>query len=158
MHGLQYRSELKHVTCLADGRLIRGRLAQALYVDPHAGPDGTYHVRSLYFDTPADNALRDKLDGVSMREKFRIRLYNHDTRFLRLEKKIKRYGASAQLTARVAREEAQQIVAGDIAFLRDSDQPLLRGFYVKLKAEGLRPKTVVDYTRAAYLCPRGMCE
>ena len=43
--------------------------------DPHAGADGTYRVTSLYFDTPYDSALREKLDGVNRREKFRLRYY-----------------------------------------------------------------------------------
>jgi len=155
MHGLQYRNELKHVICNADALLIRRRLSHILCIDPHAGTDGTYHVRSLYFDTPEDKALHDKLDGVPLREKFRIRLYNHDPRLVRLEKKIKCYGKSAKLTASLTREEVQQIVAGDIAFMSESDQALVREFYIKLKTERLLPKNVVDYMRAAYLCPAG---
>jgi len=42
-----------------------------------------------YFDTPADKALMEKIDGVDNREKIRIRLYNHDDSFIKLEKKIK---------------------------------------------------------------------
>ena len=30
--------------------------------DPHA-PGGQYRIRSLYFDTPSDKALREKLNG-----------------------------------------------------------------------------------------------
>ena len=48
-----------------------------MQTDPHA-VGGKYFVRSLYFDTPTDTALREKLDGVNRREKFRIRYYNHD--------------------------------------------------------------------------------
>ena len=32
--------------------------------------------------------LKEKLNGVSQRHKFRIRYYNHDLSFIRLEKKI----------------------------------------------------------------------
>ena len=39
---------------------------------------GVYRIRSLYFDNLADKALREKLDGVNGREKFRIRYYNGD--------------------------------------------------------------------------------
>ena len=45
--------------------------------DCHA-VNGQYEIRSLYFDTPDDKALREKLDGVITREKYRIRLYNND--------------------------------------------------------------------------------
>ena len=50
------------------------------------------------------DALREKLDGVSRREKFRIRYYNGDTGFIQLEKKCKRGGLGwkeqTQLTER----------------------------------------------------------
>ncbi len=57
--------------------------------DPHARPDGTYTVHSLYFDDWRDTALREKIDGLPRREKFRIRYYNGDLSFIRLEKKSK---------------------------------------------------------------------
>ncbi len=46
-------------------------------------------MRSLYFDTPEDKALWEKVDCVNMREKFRIRYYNGDTSYIVLEKKCK---------------------------------------------------------------------
>lgn len=72
-----------------DAIAVRSRLRPIMQADPFARPDGTYHVRSLYLDTPEDSALRDKLAGTPMREKFRIRLYNLDPGFIRLEKKLK---------------------------------------------------------------------
>ena len=51
--------------------------------------DGSYRVTSLYFDTPYDTALREKLDGVDRREKFRLRYYGELPGFLKLEKKFK---------------------------------------------------------------------
>lgn len=155
MSELVYRSELKHVIACADGLIIKSRLAHALRRDPNAGPDGSYHVRSLYFDTPDDRAYHDKVDGVPMREKFRIRFYNLDPRFIRLEKKIKRNGGGAKLMARLSQAETRQIMAGEIGFMRDSEQALLQEFYVRMRAERLLPRTVVDYRRTAYLCAAG---
>ena len=50
--------------------------------------NGVYFIRSLYFDDGSDSALREKLDGVSRREKFRIRFYNGDLSFIMLEIRI----------------------------------------------------------------------
>lgn len=50
---------------------LRMRLAAVMQRDSHA-VDEKYEIRSLYFDTPSDRALREKLDGVNRREKFRI--------------------------------------------------------------------------------------
>ena len=83
---MDYRHEWKHEINEADLRTLRMRLQAIMKSDPHA-KDGKYMIRSLYFDTWADRALREKLNGVSVREKFRIRCYNGDTGFIHLEKK-----------------------------------------------------------------------
>ena len=44
--------------------VLRQRLRAVMQPDAHA-VDGRYRIRSLYFDTPEDRALREKLDGVS---------------------------------------------------------------------------------------------
>ena len=66
--------------------ILRQRLSAVMQRDKNA-VDGKYYIRSLYFDNAADKALREKLDGVNNREKFRIRYYNHDTSLIHLEKK-----------------------------------------------------------------------
>ncbi|PKM79063.1 MAG: molecular chaperone [Firmicutes bacterium HGW-Firmicutes-13] len=155
MFNLKYRNELKHVVTQADALIIKSRLSSMLRTDPNAGTDGRYHIRSLYFDTPEGKALYEKIYGLPIKEKFRLRFYNHGHEFIRLEKKIKHYYKGAKLNTRLKKEEVQNILNGDIAFLRESDQALLREFYLKLKTERLVPKTVVDYMREAYLYPAG---
>ena len=122
--------------------------------DGHA-KDGVYHVRSLYFDTPRDRALREKIDGVNEREKFRIRYYNGDTSFIRLEKKSKKGGLSEKRSAPLTAREAQRIVDGDVAWLAESGNALLVELYAKMRGELLAPKTIVDYTREAFVFDAG---
>lgn len=86
------RHEWKHQINLREDLVLSARLRRLFPHDPHAGSDGSYRVTSLYFDTPYDTALREKLDGVNRREKFRLRYYGTDTSFLRLEKKYKMNG------------------------------------------------------------------
>ncbi len=155
MNNLKYRHELKQIVTTAEALVMRSRLSCILPGDKHAGPDGRYHIRSLYFDTPEDKALYEKLDGLPIKEKFRIRFYNHNHDFIRLEKKIKHYNNGAKLSARITKENVLNILSGDISFLKEADQALLREFYVKLRTERLLPKTVVDYLREAYLYPAG---
>lgn len=102
-----YRNEIKHEISAADKAAICASMRAVARPDPHAGPDGRYLIRSLYFDTPADKALREKLDGVSEREKFRIRFYNGDPSVMHLEKKIKRGGLGCKVSAPITAEEAQ---------------------------------------------------
>ena len=75
---IHYRHEWKHELNYLDLLSIRARLRAVMEPDPHT-IDGKYYIRSLYFDNPNDKALREKLDGVNLREKFRIRYYNGDT-------------------------------------------------------------------------------
>lgn len=87
-HG---RHELKHNINYADVLELRARLPLVASPDKHA-VEGCYRVKSLYFDNYNDKALREKIEGFSEREKFRLRLYNNDTSFIRLEKKSKKNG------------------------------------------------------------------
>ena len=155
MTGLKYRHELKHVITMADALVIRSRLSCVLRTDKSAGPDGRYHIRSLYFDTPEDKALFEKMEGLPIKEKFRIRFYNHNHSFIRLEKKVKHYSQTAKLGATLTKSEVLDILGGRITFLKNSDQPLLREFYLQLRTERLEPKTIVDYMREAYHYPAG---
>lgn len=140
---------------MADALVIRSRLSCVLRTDKNAGPDGRYHIRSLYFDTPGDKALVEKMEGLPLKEKFRFRFYNHNHGFIRLEKKIKHYNKTAKLNVRLDKESVQDILRGNSLFLKDADQPLLREFYLKLRTERLEPKTIVDYMREAYHYPAG---
>ncbi len=102
---IRYRHEWKHELNAADLLILRSRLRAVMESDPHA-VDGKYHIRSLYFDNPDDKALREKLDGVNLREKFRIRLYNRDASVIHLEKKGKRSGLGTKFSADLSAEEA----------------------------------------------------
>ena len=82
---MQFRHEIKHEISRLDMLVLRQRLKAVMEPDSHA-KDGRYDIRSLYFDNLDDKALREKLDGVNIREKYRIRLYNNDPSAIRLER------------------------------------------------------------------------
>ena len=149
------RHELKHQISLREDLVLSRRLRRLFPLDRHAGADGSYRITSLYFDTPYDDALREKLDGVDRREKFRLRYYGGDPSFLRLEKKFKVNGLCGKRSARMTLEDAQQLLAGEYGFLLDSGDPLFIQLYSKIMGRGLRPKTIVSYDREAYVYPPG---
>ena len=76
---MQYRNELKHLITPGDRAAICASMRTVAKLDPHAAETGYYTIRSLYFDNYRDQALREKVDGINEREKFRIRYYNGDT-------------------------------------------------------------------------------
>lgn len=145
-----YRHEVKHAISYADLIAIRQRMSAITTPDPHA-VDGKYLIRSLYFDNLYDKALREKIDGVNAREKFRIRYYNLDPTIIHLEKKSKLNGLGTKYKASLTKEEAQRIVDGDIDWMIDSPQPLIKELYCKMYYQGMRPMTIVDYTREPFI-------
>ena len=146
-----WRNELKHIITPADRAAICASLRAVAKPDAHAGPDGSYLVRSLYFDNPADRALREKLDGVNEREKFRIRCYNGDYSVIHLEKKMKKNGLGCKLSAPLTKEEVRRILAGDTGWMPGSGRPLVVELYAKMKSQGLKPMTIVDYERIPFV-------
>lgn len=154
MDEANYRHEWKHMINHADKIVIRQRLRAVAQVDANAA-DGRYLIRSLYFDNISDKALREKLDGVNRREKFRIRYYNGNTDQIHLEKKSKWNGLGTKDRALLTADEAQRIVDGDLSWMIGSDRPLVQELYVKMNSQGLRPKTIVDYTREPFVYAPG---
>lgn len=149
-----FRNEWKHEINAADRAVLRARLRVVATPEAH-GENGVYALRSLYFDDPWDSALREKTDGVDRREKFRIRYYNDDTSFIRLEKKSKINGLCRKEGAILTAGEVAALLAGRTDFMHTDGRPLVRELSCKMRDRGLRPRVVVAYTREAYCFPAG---
>ena len=152
---LRLRHELKHLIAPQEDLVLTHRLRKLFPRDSHAGADGSYRVTSLYFDTPYDTALREKLDGVNRREKFRLRYYGASPAFVKVEKKYKVNGLCGKCSARLTLQEAERLLAGEGAFLLERGEPLLAELYHKLRGTLLQPRTVVCYDREAFLYAPG---
>lgn len=155
MRKLKYRHEIKHYINVHDCSILRSKLRHIMSLDSHAGADGNYLIRSLYFETPDDKALMEKITGVDNREKFRIRLYNNDHSYIKLEKKSKINGLTAKQSAKLTKEQCSNIIKGDIEWMRDCEMPVINEMYFKMKHQQLKPRTIVDYLREAYVLKAG---
>lgn len=151
---MDFRHEIKHEINYSDLLTIRQRLYAVAYPDPHA-IRGRYFIRSLYFDNLADKALMEKVNGLPVREKFRIRYYNGDTSVIHLEKKSKVDHLGNKQSAPLTAEQAQRIADGDLKWMLDSEFLLIRELYSKMQTQGIAPKTIVDYTREPFIYPAG---
>ncbi len=171
MKTIKYRHEQKIEISYGDLLALRARLQAVLRPDPHA-PNGRYIIRSLYFDNDRNKALREKLDGVNQREKFRLRCYNGDMNFIRLEKKSKINGLCRKESAVLTPAEAESLLAGKLCTAPVTEPetsadgcggesapasiaPLTRELLIKMRSQGLKPKTLVEYTREAYIFAPG---
>lgn len=149
------RHELKHYINYGDVLQLRSRLACVAKPDENSSQDNGYVVRSLYFDNFNDKALKEKINGVNDREKFRLRYYNDNTEFIRLEKKSKRNGICYKESTMVTPEQCERLLSGDITVLKENGSPLCLELYAKMYYQQLRPKNIVEYRREAYVYPPG---
>ena len=152
--AIRYRHEWKHILSYQDLLQIRMRMSALARPDPHA-TDGKYLIRSLYFDNLKDKALSEKIDGVNRREKFRIRYYDLNPDVIHLEKKSRLNGLGSKFSAPLSRAQAQAIVDGDTEWMKDSEHSLIKELYLKMQYQGMRPKTIVDYTREPFIFDPG---
>jgi len=146
------RHEIKYAIGLREAELLKHRLPALLRRDRHAGPDGSYFIRSLYFDDADFTAYREKLDGVKERTKYRIRFYNQNDAVIFLEKKTKDGDMTGKDSVPLTREQTEAFLRGDPALLR---LPGLAGELGRLRQGVWRPAVIVDYDRYAYTYPTG---
>ncbi len=151
----KYRHELKFLISQADYHAIRRRLSAVMKRDSHAGENGLYTIRSVYFDNYRDKALLEKVNGYAQREKFRIRYYNDDMSFITLEKKIKHNDLCMKLDARISQEEYREILKGVSSRMLNHPEPLVRELYCKMKTQRLKPRVLVSYTREPFVFAAG---
>ena len=151
MEATKFRHELKFSINYGDYLVARSRLRAVASPDENGTGEGRYLVKSLYFDNADDKALREKVDGVSRREKFRLRYYNNDPTFIRMEKKLKVNGLCHKESAAVTREDCERLLRGEYEFLLKSGKAVLQELYAKLCFQQLRPRAVIVYDREAYV-------
>jgi len=156
------REEYKYFISGCDVHILRAMLNKIMRHDAgfrfvstksqHAIND--YKVTSLYFDTPTDNDLDEKLDGLLDRKKYRIRIYNSEKKTIKLEIK-KRNGTVIQKESiQIDEDIAANIINRDYDSIRDSND-LLNRVITNFKANGYLSRVIVEYDREAYFLPYG---
>ena len=150
-----YRHEYKYPINPCDCEILSRRLGAVMKRDPHAGSDGKYLIRSLYFDSFNDRALMEKINGANPRSKFRIRIYNGRYDYIVLEKKVKNGELTQKLSAAISKDEYEKIIAGDLDWMLNDGRGVIAELYAQMKGYSLRPKTLVEYTRTPFIYEAG---
>lgn len=146
------RHELKYLLTPIEYTLLRERLKWCLERDRNGSEAGRYFIRSVYFDSPDRAALREKLDGVNERRKYRIRFYNGDLSFCRLECKEKTGTRILKTSCPLTEAQARALTEGG-SFDADGGDDLLQTMAHLVEREGFGPVVTVDYVREAYVSP-----
>jgi hypothetical protein len=150
-----YRNELKFLINVHQKKVMANKLSKICQRDLFSDADGGYLVSSLYFDDYNQSAIFDKLSGIRDRKKFRVRVYNHQSSVIKLERKIKRGYVTEKSHIKISKGEYDTLVGGDASFLRHKDDVVAKDFYLYYRTKNLRPRVVVEYRREAFIYQYG---
>ena len=153
MSEMDYRHELKFLVSDQELEIIRYRLNPLMRMDAHHS-GGTYQIRSLYFDDLEDSCMRENEDGIDNRRKFRIRIYGGDD-VIKLEKKIKYRGMTRKLSENLTIEQCRFYMQGRTPPFAEASERLQKELFAEIKTKGMRPISIVQYERTAFVEPAG---
>lgn len=145
-----YRQEKKYFMTLLDMKKLSGQLERVMIQDTHNQSRG-YNIRSLYFDTIYEQDYEAKTDGLELRRKIRLRIYDPAGDFAMLEMKQKEGNYQKKRSLRVAREDAIALTFGRYHSLLKYTDPFAAECYGLMHMQCYRPKTIVEYKRKAYI-------
>ena len=146
---------MKYIINYQDHALIRSRLKNILSSDANVDSDGSYTVRSLYFDDINNRAYEDKYAGILKRAKHRIRIYNYSDKRINFERKDKVGQYNNKQSALMTKEQVHGVLQGNYGLLLNSTSDLLKVFYHECVSNLMRPRVVVDYEREPYVMEAG---
>lgn len=144
-----FRQEKKYLMNLVDARILSERLRRVMQEDEHNGSGG-YRIRSLYFDTLTDSDYREKLDGLELRRKLRLRIYDPSSDFAMIEMKQKQGSYQRKRSLRITRADAEELCGGSCEGLLHYADPFALECYALMHMRCYRPKAVVEYRREAF--------
>lgn len=151
----EYRHEYKYLCTMQELLCIRNQIEAVMQPDLHAGADGVYTIRSLYFDDYENRCFYDNINGTDPREKFRIRIYNGNSSYIRLELKRKERGKTKKLSCRLPQELCEMAMEGKCLPIEALDSAVYRKFCLQQNMRLLAPKVIVEYDRIPFIYPDG---
>lgn len=149
------RQELKHAISWSEYQVLRSKLLHFMRKDPNVGSEGTYTIRSTYFDNFENKVLNEKKEGFLNRDKYRVRIYGKCDAVVNLERKSKRNNVTFKSKCEISKQEYEEMRAGEIAWMEKDSRALIRDLYFEMHYCQLKPITVVDYIREPFIYPFG---
>ena len=148
---LKFRHENKYVVTNAQIHMLFNRIEHLMVRDHHAGENGSYSIRSLYFDDYANHCFFENENGTDPREKFRIRIYNHSTEQIKLECKRKERGLTHKESCSLTVEQTRLLMEGKVIPDIESQPAVLRKLTMGMLLKRMRPVIIVEYERIPFV-------
>lgn len=146
-----YRHEYKYPINRIQMALEEGKLSAVASKDENVGEQGYYNIRSLYFDDYYNSCFMDNEGGTDQREKYRIRIYNHSAKNIKLELKKKVRGKTQKLSCRITEEQCRLLMEGIIPEDIGPKQQVLHKLAYLMATRFMKPAIIVDYDRVPYV-------
>lgn len=144
------RREEKYSLTTQEAAIFAGRFSQLLMPDKYSR-NGSYMVRSLYFDTVDDKDFFDKINEQNIRRKLRLRIYSPADMTAKLELKQKENIFQKKRSLTISKDDALALIDGRFSVLLNYHDSFADEVYAIMMQEGYRPKSIVSYERKAFM-------
>ena len=151
----KYRHEYKYICNSLQNAILKMRAKGLLRPDSHAGIEGFYDIRSLYFDTPDNQCYQENEDGCDKRDKYRIRIYNADARKIVLEKKSKERQMTSKVSCQISEEICRRLMKNQRVQIGEDMPALQKELLLEMQTKAMRPTVIVEYRRFPFVEKNG---
>ena len=151
------RYEFKYILNENLRKKIQSDVSKFMRVDKFTNKNKKYFVRSLYFDDDVSTEYYNKIDGMKIRRKFRLRTYGRDFSkekpiFLELKGRYnqrtykRRKVINIENLYKYENEEISKIIKDD-----EFKDNLGQNFLFEKIRRNLKPKVITDYWRCPFI-------
>ena len=159
------RFEFKYILPLRKAKLIEDEIKHFMVLDKHAKKNTkkNYFVRSLYFDNETFSNFYEKVDGMEIRKKFRIRVYSSSENSqspIFLEMKGRKNQRTYKLRTEIDKNHVNYLINNEyfdrLSKIYSSDNNVINHFIYDSLKKRIKPKVLIDYNRRAYFNKSGL--
>lgn len=144
------RNEFKYLLSYDEALRLKKQISAVLRLDSFS-ENGPYRVKSLYFDSVNNIDFNTKYSGENLRKKIRLRVYDEDAPYAKLELKAKEGIYQHKSSVSVAKEDAKELCKGNYGVLLRYQQEEAIRIYSLLVLGCYIPKVIVEYNRMAFV-------
>ena len=151
----KFRHEFKYLVTDAQLEILKVRLMGIMKKDKHVGPSGIYCIKSLYFDDMNNRCFYENEDGVTPREKYRIRIYDNSAKRISLECKRKEDDKIHKTSCLITEDQFEFLAYGKGNISIEELPPLAQKLLALKMTSRMEPKVIVEYERTPYVYANG---
>jgi len=144
------RQEKKYLINIKQYYDLSRRIGKMLKEDAHSSGDG-YTIRSLYFDGINDHDYEEKISGLDVRKKIRLRNYGPNSNTAKLEMKQKQGHLQKKRSLTLDKHQAGSLINGNYSTLLGINSAFAEECFALMSMQFYRPKAVITYTRKVFV-------